>query len=101
MERYLPPPEIVAGFIRGLWHAALLGAVAYFGVEEAASTDAALKAFFAAFFGTLVLRTGEGGYDALRNRKLTLTPIQQDAVDRIARGESFTYDPTPPPPEDY
>lgn len=84
-------PETTAGFIRGLWQALIVAVPVGLGLYAAEGLSAAIIASLTAFFLALGGRTLEGAYDARREHELS--PLERDALDRMRRGEPFSYDP--------
>lgn len=64
------PPEAVTGFLRGLWQAALNGAVT--GIVTWQATDAQTGIAIGALAALMSLggRTSEGAWDARRGRRV-------------------------------
>lgn len=105
LDRYLPAPEVVVSFWRGLTTAALLGGQAYVTARQLGDNTDAILIALSAFFASLLLRMGEGTYDAARKQprtpadpvidtapKILLTGAELDIIEKLRSGQ-ITYDP--------
>lgn len=86
-------PETVAGFVRGVYQALLNGILAgVLGYLAGGTWGYGVALGMVQFIVALGGRTVEGAFDA-RSKSPELSPLERDAVDRIRRGQPFSYDP--------